>query len=201
MARVTQVRGDCTVPEYLLTYAQRDLNLTVFQVIVLRPLISFLLFDVEFYSEFILTAVCGSDVTLWQPRQGLICFMTFCHFMTFVDKQTGRNKNRDVNVYLEQGPWLILGAYTKQQKANNQVWIISPAISQCKCGTSARCGLEGGGGVVDLLFTLLSINMNCVQCLSSGGLGPAHPSLQSTLDLLQWDWAHDLTWLCGCFWI
>ena len=61
----------------------------------------------------------------------------------------------------------------------------SPAISQCKCGTSAWCGLEGGGGVVDLLFTLLSINMNCVQCLSSGGLGPAHPSLQSTLDLLQ----------------
>ena len=60
-------------------------------------------------------------------------------------------------------------------------------FSQCKCGTSAWCGLEGGGGggVVDLLFTLLSINMNCVQCLSSGGLGPAHPSLQSTLDLLQ----------------
>ena len=44
--------------------------------------------------------------------------------MTFVDKQTGRNKNRDVNVYLEQGPWLILDGYTKQQKANNQVWII-----------------------------------------------------------------------------
>ena len=109
---VSQVRGECTVPEYLLTYAQRDLNLTVCQVIVWRPLISFLLFDVEFYSEFILTAVCGSDVTLWQPRQGLICFMTFCHFMTFVDKQTGRNKNRDVNVYLEQGPWLALGGHT-----------------------------------------------------------------------------------------
>ena len=106
------------------------------------------------YSEFILTAVCGSDVTLWQPRQGLICFMTFCHFMTFVDKQTGRNKNRDVNVYLEQGPWLILGGYTKQQKANKQVWIISPAISQCKCGTSAWCGLRVAVAVVWWIYYL-----------------------------------------------
>ena len=61
VARVTQVRGDCTVPEYLLTYAQRDLNLTVCQVIVLRPLISFLLFDVELFWVY-------SDGSLWQWR-------------------------------------------------------------------------------------------------------------------------------------